>query len=438
MGCKPYGIRAANDVGTVLRRAVTPLNEYRVNRQFWLKSSSATNVSYAAMFNRIWRLFALLLTFAMTGSLFAQTPAWQHTTIRDPLTGMATEQFVLNGEYLAPPFPQSSNPSAPQIATLLSALGMPQSTEPGIPKLVLSCSDGKLVRHYGLFRGFTPTPTGGNNMLEMVIDAGQKKSTPVTMDVDPAPSIANDRLSYTAYDIAYFVPDIMRGKTVTFVARIDVTGTALFGSAPRQVIMEFTIPDPEPLYQACGTRNFASPQLIPAQLSSWQHTTVKDPLSEKVVERFVLAGEYLTGSSQRLPAPIAVERPRLVLACSNGKLIQHYILSRGLPMSTLGIAGKLDVSVDARTKKSVPISLVMNPDRNIADERNTTFELSKLLAEILSGKTITMVARMDLGAFNGSFSSTTKPQTVMEFEIPSLAPILAVCGGDKTLQGLKP
>ena len=43
---------------------------------------------------------------------------------------------------------------------------------------------------------------------------------------------------------------------------------------------------------------------LPAQVPAWQHTTIKDPLSGNVSERFVLVGEYLV-SPLTIPAEIS-------------------------------------------------------------------------------------------------------------------------------------
>ena len=405
-----------------------------------------------------------ILIAAAAGPLWAQDPAWVHTTATDPLTGKVTEQFVLSGAYLAPPvlvptaslalppppsFVTRTPPQdvTPELEAFISALSRQVSnpTDVGTPKLVLACSEGNLVRHFGLLRGQLRSPAGLNGKLDMVVDAGQKKSRSVPMAVNADRSVVDDRITYTSFDIEEFVPDILQGKTVTLVARMDAYGSVFVASPLHQVLMEFVIPDPEPIYTACGVRRFVLPP--PAlKLPDWQHQTIKDPLTETVVERFILEGDYLEpppGVSPVAAAALGIgvnDRPKLVFSCSDGKLLWHYGLMRGYLISINGSSiEKIDMVVDAHKKKSVSMNVGTNKDPSIpmmpTDRNLFAFELNKFLPDILNGKTVTLVARPDYT--NNIVVTRPQGQTLTEFQMPSPAPILSSCGADKLLQGVK-
>jgi len=63
------------------------------------------------------------------------------------------------------------------------------------------------------------------------------------------------RANQSAFDLEKILPEILTGKLVTLVARIEV-GTLTQISAPlRQILTEFRLPSPEPVQEACFSGN---------------------------------------------------------------------------------------------------------------------------------------------------------------------------------------
>ena len=200
-------------------------------------------------------LFILLLS---VGDVYAQEPAWQHTTIQDPLTDKTVDRLVLVGEYLVAPGPGSLTSILPP--NLPNGILMPVTETPK-PKLVLVCSNRKLIQQYGVVASglaITPSPLAGiargaDTKIDFVIDGSQKKtaSANAIRTNDRVLTEDNPQRYYIAFELGNILAEILRGKSITIVARDNLSGMSST-VVPRQVLMEFHIPDPSPLIAACG------------------------------------------------------------------------------------------------------------------------------------------------------------------------------------------
>jgi len=100
-----------------------------------------------------------------------------------------------------------------------------------------------------------PTSSGARiveSKIDLVIDGGRKKSVSADL-IRTTDRILTDDTSprtYTALDLRKILPDLLRGKSITMVAR-DPEGMST-NTPPRQVLMEFHMPDPSPLISVCG------------------------------------------------------------------------------------------------------------------------------------------------------------------------------------------
>jgi hypothetical protein len=402
-----------------------------------------------------------LLAFAGLYPLYAQDRVWEHTSIKDPLTGAVVERFILTGEYLAPPYPAPPPPTS-DLAVFAAAIMASSSALNDAPKLVLDCSEGRYIKQYGLVRGLPMTPTGLSAKIDAVIDGGVKKTVVTKVANNSERGVGDDRISYSAFELDNILPDILHGTTITLVARMDTNGPVLIGSPMRQILTEFRIPSPAPVIAACGdfsSQVNALPTVTPSATQDpvWEHTVVKDFLTGHAVDRFVLKGEYLVSATPTLSLPPGIspgsttlivggvptyaassDIPRLVLTCSDGRLVKHVAIVRRLPSSPQGIPGKIDTVIDGGRKKTVASTISINTERGITDDRGaySAIELGNILFDLLRGKTVTLVARMDLSGSIGY--SGSQPQVLTEFRIPSPAPILAACGNDKFIRGLQP
>jgi len=187
---------------------------------------------------------------------------------------------------------------------------------------------------------------------------------------------------------------------------------------------------------------FAFTTSIHAQDPTWNQLQIKDPLTGKVVDRFSLDGVYLA-----TPYGTSVQNqdtPKLVLMCSNGKLVKQYGLTRAFIQPTVissSLSAKLDMVIDGGKKKTVSTDVDTTQDRVLSDDdtqrQYRIFELGNVLTDIVRGKTITMVVREDRGG-STSITSAAPRQILMEFRMPSLTPVLAICGADRVFRGITP
>jgi hypothetical protein len=410
---------------------------------------------------RIIAASGLFIVIAVLYPLQAQDRSWEHTTIVDPLTGLRTDRFVVSGEYLISPV---STPT-PEAIALFTSLGLPPPpANVDTPKLVLTCSEGRFVKRFGLVRGLPTSPPGVESKLDVVVDGKTKKTVSTTVSTNTEPGIVDDRFSYSAFDLDNILPGLLHGQWVTLVARMDPQKLSVIGGPLRQVLTEFHMPPSDPVIAACGDGSnliHATPAAgsQPANDPIWEHTSIKDPLTDHVVDRFVLSGEYLTSQVQTIGPSLsqsvlstmngpvtfsslsqnaAADTPRIVLMCADGRLIKHYGVLRGFATSSTGIAAVMDAVIDGGRKKTFSTTISLHTDRGIGDDRMSyqDFELGKLLPDLLRGKLATLVVRQDyshLTMFSGS-----PRQVLSEFRLPSSAPILAVCGSDKSILGVHP
>jgi len=203
----------------------------------------------------------------------------------------------------------------------------------------------------------------------------------------------------------------------------------------------------------------------PAPESHWEHTTLKDPLTDRSIERLALTGEYLLMPTTpslssvlgtNLPIILTTNSvsdtpPKLVLLCSNKKLIKQYGVLAGTPLATpppapisgnviRSVETKLDYVVDGSRKRTVSADVIRTVDRALTDDTSQrqylAFDLGNVLADILRGKSITLVARDN---FSANMTSTMPPkQVLMEFHMPDAAPLIESCGEDRAIRGIKP
>jgi len=383
-----------------------------------------------AVKRRILAAVTFIIVIFASHPLPAQVPAWQHTTIKDPLSGNVSERFVLVGEYLVSPLTIPA-----EISEVLNSRGI-RPPEELPPQIVLTCAEGKVIEQYALSSQLSISP-GIQAKLDYVIDGSRKKSVPVSMVT---------RANQSAFDLEKILPEILTGKLVTLVARIEV-GTLTQISAPlRQILTEFRLPSPEPVQEACGD---LKPQLLPKTpaVPVWVHTVIKDYLTDRLTDRFVLSGEYLSWPAPvptvvptNLPTGAVVlsaannDPPKLLLECSEGRLSRHQGIGRGMPRSSTGIDGFLDMVMDGGKKKTVRTRLMANSSGVGDSLASTSFDIGNVLALLLRAKTVTLVARLDTSQPGALFSHQS--QVLMEFQMPPDRPMLNVCSNDKLLRGL--
>lgn len=186
------------------------------------------------------RWLGLILIVAFTSTIHAEDPTWNHVQIKDPLTSKVVDRFSLEGVYLAPPYGTSAR-------------------DQGTPKLILMCSNGRLVRQIGITQGFLQPTVNSSSMgakIDAVIDDGRKKtvSTDVDSTQDRLLTDDNSQRQYRIFELGNILTDLLHGKSITMVVREDRGGsTVVSSSVPHQVLMEFHVPSLAPVLSVCGT-----------------------------------------------------------------------------------------------------------------------------------------------------------------------------------------
>lgn len=171
-----------------------------------------------------------MILFTVSTGLFAQNLAWQHAETKGAATGSVVHRFILEGEYLELP---------------------KGNTKLDIPTLVLICSGGKLSRNYGLVR--TVLWNGGVK-IDMVVDGGKKKTVSADVMATRDRALTDDAAerTFSTFELAPILPDILHGKKVTMSVRDDYGSSS---SAPvTPLLIEFAMPDPAPVIAACGLK----------------------------------------------------------------------------------------------------------------------------------------------------------------------------------------
>lgn len=142
-----------------------------------------------------------------------QTAGWIHSQDNDALHGKLNEKFLLEGKYLTPP----------------------EHAHEAAPSIVVVCSDGKVKQNY-LNVGAVITMEGHSDLvaaLEARID-GKKKSILYTGESTDGTSVF-----FTRVDLR----NILRSHQV-IVGINEHLGP--------EVVMQFDMPDPSPIFAACG------------------------------------------------------------------------------------------------------------------------------------------------------------------------------------------
>jgi len=165
--------------------------------------------------------------------LLIQAPQdqWQLSVAKDPDTGKAAEMFVLNGSFLVTPANLSNTDR---------------------PSIIVLCSDGHLVRQYGVVRSIL---WNGGAKIETVTDGGRKKSfsAEVMASRDPLVTQDADRRTFSTFDLRNLLSEMLRGKVVRMSVQDDF-GPNYRGNPLPQVLMEFRIPDPAAIVAKCGIK----------------------------------------------------------------------------------------------------------------------------------------------------------------------------------------
>ena len=149
--------------------------------------------------------------------------------------------------------------------------------------------------------------------------------------------------------------------------------------------------------------------------ASWQHTRDDDPLHNKVYDRLILDGKYLT-------PPRSVARgfvPSIVVECADGKVEQNYITigavatlrGRGQPI----FADLLDSRIDGKRGAIAAIG--------IATDGTGVFFTRVDLKSILRAHEVIVGVYEYLGV-----------QIVLQFIMPDPTPVYTACGRDRLLK----
>lgn len=154
----------------------------------------------------------------------------------------------------------------------------------------------------------------------------------------------------------------------------------------------------------------------------WNHTKLDDPINAKTQDIFTLVGEYV----ELPPLNRAGDAPKLIVVCSNGKVVNSY----GLVAATLWSGGvKIDTRINEK-KRTVSGGVVYTKDPVITEDKTgrpySTFDLSKILSDVLQAKSFYMSVTDDIA------SSRTREarQVLMQFEMVDPEPLVAACGKD--------
>lgn len=151
--------------------------------------------------------------------------------MKDIETGRAAQKFVLDGTFL-------EQPSG--------------TTKLDVPSLVLVCSEGKLVRQYGLVRVIL---WNGGVKADVVLDGAKPRT--VSLDVmatrDKALTDDEAQRAFSTFDLHPILTDLLRAKSVKMGLRDDY-GSSYRGNPPAQIFVEFKLPDLGELVSACGLK----------------------------------------------------------------------------------------------------------------------------------------------------------------------------------------
>jgi len=176
------------------------------------------------------RVTAFLL-WAWAILVLPQQPAWKRSDAKDIETGKPAQKFVLDGTFL-------EQPSG--------------TTKADAPSLVLICSEGKLVRQYGLVRYIL---WNGGIRADAVIDGGKRKTAPLDVMATRDRGITGDEAHrpFSTFDLRPILTDLLTAKSVKMALRDDY-GRSYRGDPPVAILVEFKIPDSTELVSACGLK----------------------------------------------------------------------------------------------------------------------------------------------------------------------------------------
>jgi hypothetical protein len=160
-----------------------------------------------------------------------QQPAWKRSDAKDIESGKTAQRFLLDGIFLEQPA---------------------GTTKADVPSLVLVCSEGKLVRQYGLVRYIL---WNGGIRVDAVIDGGKRKSAPLDVMATRDRVITGDEAGrpFSTFDLRPILTDLLTAKSVKMALRDDY-GRSYRGDPAVAILVEFTIPDSTELVSACGLK----------------------------------------------------------------------------------------------------------------------------------------------------------------------------------------
>lgn len=187
----------------------------------------------------VWASILVLLTSTLA---FSQQPEWKQTAVNDPLRGVAFEQFTLEGRFLVPP----------------------QHSQMTAPALVVQCQPGKHRTTNGLFMaGWIATGA----VLNSVVQRNAAIRIPVEYRLDDKKlqsdfwQRSRDTTAIMLNDNGFLTNDCnintllyghcakhKRGKGDP-VRKVLIGVPEYLGS---EIEMEFEMPDPEQVADACG------------------------------------------------------------------------------------------------------------------------------------------------------------------------------------------
>jgi hypothetical protein len=149
----------------------------------------------------------------------------------DPETGKAADKFVLEGVYLEFPAPLTTSDA---------------------PTVVLLCSEGRLVRQYGVVRSIL---WNGGAKIDAVIDGGKKKSSSADVMASRDSAVTGDpaRRTFSTFDLHNILPELLHGKSIRMAVQDDY-GSNYHGPPLPQLLLEFHMPDPAPIVSKCGLK----------------------------------------------------------------------------------------------------------------------------------------------------------------------------------------
>lgn len=182
-------------------------------------------------------VFVLALCAPNAAAQHSLMATWQHSQYYDPIAAKTFDKFTVEGEYL----------QAPRV------IGLPTENS-NVPRLVVVCSGGKVVKQYGIVRSVLWSPYAH---IDYRIADKKKTVTGDVMTTKDALFTGDEaKHTYSLFGLKAVLLPLLHAQDIVMSLRgpstTSINSTA--GPADPMIIMRFEIPSPSKLFAVCNIK----------------------------------------------------------------------------------------------------------------------------------------------------------------------------------------